>query len=198
MALQQWADAAIPIAREMATGSVYSQSNRMGKRSYDCSSFKNRLFQRLGLPNVNHGATTTDMNPKNNYMRRLGFEWIPAGQGYQPGDVMWKPGHTEMYTGGRNTIGAHSTKNGVSEYSKQNIGSFHGGWRYVGDRFLGGGTGQGNYPANTQREALAQGMADLAVQQAVASQQAYRPTVIVQAPQEAPVQGFQAYVPQSD
>ena len=183
--------AAYPVAKAMAQGSVYSQTNRMGKNSYDCSSFQNRLLSNLGFK-ANRGATTVNMDPKSNYMRGLGFEWIPAGQGYQPGDIVWKPGHTEMYTGGRNTIGAHSSKNGVSEYNLQNLNSFHGGWRYVGDRFLGGTGNQGNYQPDQQGALVAQGMADPAVQQAVAQSQPVQPTIVLQMPSEEP-RGFQGW-----
>ena len=196
MALQQWADAAIPVARSMTVGSRYSQDYRMGKNSYDCSSFQNRLFQHLGLPNVNPRATTVDMSPSSNYMRRLGFTYVKGTEGAQPGDVFWRKGHTEMYTGGNNTIGAHSSTSGVSEYSKQGTKNWSGYWRYTGDRFLGGGTGQGNSQPNPEQIAAAQaqasGMADPAVQQAVVQSQGVQPTVVLQMPQEEP-RGFSGW-----
>ena len=197
-----FSDALLSNARARAsTAKGYSQDYRMGKNTYDCSSFVGRNLKDLGF-NINPGITTANLTPDSQMMRKLGFQWVPKGQGFQAGDILWKKGHTEIYSGGRNTIGAHSTKNGVSEYNKQDLNSFAGGWRYVGDRFLGGAGTQGADKLNSQGTAVAQGMADPAVQQAVmpqqAYQQAYRPTVVVQAPQEAPAQGFQAYVPQID
>lgn len=178
-----------------ATG--YSQNARMGKTTYDCSSFVGRNLKDLGF-NIDPGITTANLTPDSNMMRKLGFQWVPRGQGFQAGDILWKNGHTEIYSGGRNTIGAHSTKNGVSEYDKQNLNSFAGGWRYVGDRFLGGAGTQGADRINSQgtqvAQAQAQGMADPAVQQAVAQSQPVQPTVVLQMPSEEP-RGFSGWSP---
>lgn len=198
-----FSDALLSNARARASSATgYSQSNRMGKTTYDCSSFVGRNLRDLGF-NINPAITTRDITPNSQMMRNLGFQWVPKGQGYQAGDILWKDGHTEIYSGGRNTIGAHSTKNGVSEYNKQNLDSFAGGWRYVGDRFLGGAGTQGADRINPQGNSVSQpvkvtndsmyGMADPQVQQAVARVQ---PTVIVQRPEyaDAPM-GFQSYAP---
>lgn len=192
-----FSDALLSNARARASRATgYSQDYRMGKTTYDCSSFVGRNLKDLGF-NINPGITTANLTPDSNMMRKLGFQWVPKGQGFQAGDILWKKGHTEIYSGGRNTIGAHSTKNGVSEYDKQNLNSFAGGWRYVGDRFLGGAGTQGADRINPQGTQVAQGMADPAIQQAVASQQAYQPvqpTVVLQMPSEEP-RGFAGWSP---
>ena len=191
-----FSDALLSNARARASRATgYSQSNRMGKTTYDCSSFVGRNLQDLGF-NIDPGITTANLTPNSSMMRKLGFQWVPKGQGFQAGDILWKNGHTEIYSGGRNTIGAHSTKNGVSEYDKQNLNSFAGGWRYVGDRFLGGAGTQGADRLNPQGTQVAQasGMADPAVQQAVAQSQPVQPTVVFQMPQEQP-RGFAGWSP---
>lgn len=193
-----FSDALLSNARARASRATgYSQNARMGKTTYDCSSFVGRNLKDLGF-NIDPGITTANLTPDSNMMRKLGFQWVPKGQGFQAGDILWKNGHTEIYSGGRNTIGAHSTKNGVSEYDKQNLNSFAGGWRYVGDRFLGGAGTQGADRINPQgtqvAQAQAQGMADPAVQQAVAQSQPVQPTVVLQMPQEQP-RGFTGWSP---
>ena len=194
-----FSDALLSNARARASRATgYSQDYRMGKTTYDCSSFVGRNLKDLGF-NINPGITTANLTPDSNMMRKLGFQWVPKGQGFQAGDILWKKGHTEIYSGGRNTIGAHSTKNGVSEYNKQDLNSFAGGWRYVGDRFLGGAGTQGADRINPQGNSVSQpvgvtsdsmyGMADPAVQQAVAQSQPVQPTVVLQMPSEEP-RGF--------
>jgi len=199
-----FSDALLSNARARASRATgYSQNARMGKTTYDCSSFVGRNLKDLGF-NINPGITTANLTPDSNMMRNLGFQWVPRGQGFQAGDILWKKGHTEIYSGGRNTIGAHSTKNGVSEYNKQDLNSFAGGWRYVGDRFLGGAGTQGADRINPQGNSVSQpvevtndsmyGMADPAVQQAVAQSQGVQPTVVLQMPQEQP-RGFSGWSP---
>ena len=199
-----FSDALLSNARARASRATgYSQNARMGKTTYDCSSFVGRNLKDLGF-NIDPGITTANLTPDSGMMRKLGFQWVPRGQGFQAGDILWKKGHTEIYSGGRNTIGAHSTKNGVSEYNKQDLNSFAGGWRYVGDRFLGGAGTQGADRINPQGNSISQpvgvtgdsmyGMADPAVQQAVAQSQPVQPTVVLQMPQEQP-RGFSGWSP---
>lgn len=166
----------------LAKNPTYSQDYRMGKNSYDCSSLMNRGMQDIGIPGVNPAATTKDMNPKNRYMWDLGFVWVPKSQGLQPGDIAWRDGHTEFYVGGKRTLGAHSSTNGVSEYDLQGPNKFAGGWRYVGNRFLGGMGNIGDSQQNPSQLNQAQGLVDPAVQQAIADQQAYRPNITIQMP----------------
>lgn len=120
----------LDIARNNAANATgYSQEKRMGNTTYDCSSFVCRSLNQAGI-NINPSSTTHDMNPKNDTMRKAGFEWHEGMDGVQEGDVVWKPGHTEFFSGNGKTIGAHGKKNGVSEYDiAQN---YNGYWRYTG------------------------------------------------------------------
>lgn len=110
----------IAIARRNAQGARYSQANRMGKKSYDCSSFVSRTLKEAGF-DVNPRNTTLDIRKD---FERNGFKWHsghfgPATSTLQPGDILLKDKgdhrHTEIYTGGGKSVGAHSTSSGVSE-----------------------------------------------------------------------------------
>ena len=107
-------------ARKNAQGASYSQANRQGNKSYDCSSFVSRTLKEVGL-NVSPD-NNTDTLPK--ALTAVGFKPIPGpvgnAQQLQPGDIMLRTrseghGHTEIYTGDGKSVGAHSEKSGVSE-----------------------------------------------------------------------------------
>ena len=121
-------------ARQMAANAKGYDQGMRGKDGYwDCSSFVGHALKGAGV-NINPFLTTSDMNPytKKNAMAPAGFEWHEGMDGVQEGDVLWKNGHTELYSGNGNTVGAHSKKNGVSEYKM--AGGYNGYWRYTGDR----------------------------------------------------------------
>ena len=184
----------------LASNPSYSQDYRMSKNSYDCSSLMNRGLQDLGIPGVNPAATTANMNPKNRYMWNLGFQWIPKSQGLQAGDILWRNGHTEFYVGGRRTLGAHGTTNGVSEYEKQGPEKFQGGWRYVGNRFLGGAGSLGNSVQNPEQVVANVAQAIPAQAQASTPQVQQPRTIIMPLPvyaeQQVP-QGLMGYSPRA-
>ena len=107
-------------ARKNVQGASYSQANRQGNKSYDCSSFVSRTLKEVGF-NISPD-NNTDTLPK--ALTSVGFKPIPGpvgnAQQLQPGDIMLRTkseghGHTEIYTGGGKSVGAHSEKNGVSE-----------------------------------------------------------------------------------
>jgi hypothetical protein len=107
-------------ARKNAQGASYSQANRQGNKSYDCSSFVSRTLKEVGF-NISPD-NNTDTLPK--ALTSIGFKPIPGpvgnAQQLQPGDIMLRTkseghGHTEIYTGDGKSVGAHSEKNGVSE-----------------------------------------------------------------------------------
>lgn len=95
----------------------YSQDYRMGKRHFDCSSFVMRALKEVGFP-VSGGETTRSMSEP---LKKAGFKYYggrmmgPIPSDLKPGDIIWRPGHVETFTGGRRSIGAHSTASGVSE-----------------------------------------------------------------------------------
>ena len=123
----------INLARTSAANSTgYSQAERTHPTKYDCSSFVGRHLNQVGIK-INPYLTTADMNPdKKNAMTGAGFIWHEGMDGVEPGDVLWREGHTEFSSGNGNTIGAHSTKSGVSE--RKNKLAYRGYWRYTGDR----------------------------------------------------------------
>ena len=80
---------------------TYSQDNRNGEYQFDCSSFVYRLYQEyfgIQIPNTTSGYSTSsqycvgDINSVD----------------LQPGDVLWRDGHVEIYLGNGLTAGAKS------------------------------------------------------------------------------------------
>ena len=119
------------LARTNVQGARYSQDERMRDGVYDCSSFVGRTLNGAGI-GIRPDITTYDMNPdKKNAMTKAGFVWHEGMDGVQEGDVLWREGHTEFSAGNGNTIGAHSTKSGVSE--RPINGKYRGYWRYAGN-----------------------------------------------------------------
>ena len=107
----------------LAANPGYSQQYRYDKngRFYDCSSFVQKAY---GIPENIVTATMPTIMPKYGYTFTKGLE------GLRPGDILWRNGHTEIYTGDGYTLGAHSSKNGVSEYSyKGNLDQYAGYFR---------------------------------------------------------------------
>ena len=89
----------------------YSQDNRLGANQFDCSSFVGRSLKEAGYDVGPIGDfTTATMDGK---LKRLGFQWHSGLDGAQPGDIMFRKGHTEIYIGGGKTIGALNSKKGV-------------------------------------------------------------------------------------
>ena len=94
-------------ARNAKTAYGYSQGQKERMTThFDCSSFVGRSLREAGF-NIPANLTTPQMNPrdKNNVMSNE-FTWVPGLNGMQPGDVMWRSGHTELYIGNGQTIGA--------------------------------------------------------------------------------------------
>lgn len=120
------------LARASAPNARYSQAERMKDGVYDCSSFIGRHLNSAGI-NIRPNITTADMNPaiKNGVMSKAGFVWHEGMDGVQEGDVLWRDGHTEFSAGQGRTLGAHSTKSGVSEYASNQ--KYKGYWRYAGE-----------------------------------------------------------------
>lgn len=80
---------------------TYSQPNRYGEFQYDCSSLIARLYKQYF--NFNAPATTRGYGTAH-YVGKDGSVQL------QPGDVLWKSGHVEMYLGNGLRVGAHSAK----------------------------------------------------------------------------------------
>lgn len=78
---------------------TYSQANRDGEFQYDCSSLVARLYKQYF--DFDAPATTSE----------YGSAYYVGADGsveLQPGDVLWKPGHVEMYIGNGLQVGAHT------------------------------------------------------------------------------------------
>lgn len=106
-------------AKERASsGESYSQANRTGNKTSDCSSFVCKALNDAGY-NIDVNSFTTATMPK--ILTGLGFEQKPYTYNVdelRPGDILYfrrnGKGHTEIYTGNGELTGAHSTKSGVS------------------------------------------------------------------------------------
>lgn len=95
----------------------YSQANRYGP-DYDCSSLVTTAFRNAGI-NVPYDCNTRNMKDR---FVNAGFVWIPANSipnfpgssaNLKRGDILLKSGHTELYIGNNQNIGAHDNYNGI-------------------------------------------------------------------------------------
>lgn len=89
----------------------YSMGGRTGNPDYDCSSFVFYALKNSGY-DVGDWPFSTDGMPST--LQRLGFTMIPfpSEDQLQPGDIMWwdgsgSDGHTEIYIGNGQRVGAH-------------------------------------------------------------------------------------------
>ena len=98
----QWA---INIANDDSHG--YSQENRWGP-DYDCSSFVISALKNAGMDvgNASYTGNMVDELSKRNFQY---ISWGDTGgvSGLRRGDIMWRSGHTEMYIGNNQQVGAH-------------------------------------------------------------------------------------------
>lgn len=90
---------------------TYSQDNRYGEYQFDCSSFVYRLYQQyfgISIPTTTSGYSTSSPN------------CIGAINSVelQPGDVLWRNGHVEIYLGNGLTAGAKSGKVAIADQVK--------------------------------------------------------------------------------
>ena len=113
---------------------------RHGNKAYDCSSFVGWAYTDAGINVPRHMPNTAGMRSA---YTNLGFTWHGKNinsSNYKkellPGDILLrelavtnKTGHTEMYAGNGNLIGAHSSRSGVSERSKI-YGNYNGFLRW--------------------------------------------------------------------
>ncbi len=90
----------------------YSQNRRMLNPDVDCSSFVYFTLYHTGyLPAMSNAFTTYT---EANYLKRAGFtEYQFTGvSDLQPGDILLRETHTEIYYGYGMTMGAHQDENG--------------------------------------------------------------------------------------
>ena len=78
---------------------TYSQANRYGEFQYDCSSLVARLYSQY----FNFTAPSTTSGYGTDY-----YVGADGAVELQPGDVLWRSGHVEIYLGNGLRVGAHS------------------------------------------------------------------------------------------
>lgn len=102
---------AVAIANDNSHG--YSQINRQGP-DYDCSSLVYYAFSSAGFSLSPAWFNTGNMGTA---LKNAGFTEITnidlsTSANLQRGDILWKSGHTEIYVGSNQLVGAHSDENG--------------------------------------------------------------------------------------
>ena len=102
---------AVAIANDNSHG--YSQINRQGP-DYDCSSLVYYAFSLAGFSLSPAWFNTGNMGTA---LKNAGFTEITnidlsTSANLQRGDILWKSGHTEIYVGSNQLVGAHSDENG--------------------------------------------------------------------------------------
>lgn len=134
---------AIDWATSIANNDNYGYTNDKSSNSlgYDCSGLVLQAYENAGVGVKEAGASSTK-NMKSALLK-TGFEFVsgtPNVNNLQPGDILWKNGHTEMYVGNGQMVGAHENKDGrqgdssgneinVSPYKDK---SWEGYFRYIG------------------------------------------------------------------
>lgn len=90
-------------AAQSMIGFSYSQANRMGRRSADCSSLVGRAMKMAGITNNAQLTTRSILNDSR-------FTKISKSSA-KKGDILWEKGHMGIYMGGNRTLEARwSTK----------------------------------------------------------------------------------------
>lgn len=101
-----YVDWAIMIANDDTHG--YDQNHRAGGIDYDCSSLVWFSLKQAGFPLSGGPFTTREMD---GVLRQQGFQKFPFNRALlQPGDILWRSGHTEIYIGNGKTVGAHGSE----------------------------------------------------------------------------------------
>ena len=77
---------------------TYSKPNRNGKYSFDCSSFCARLYKKYFNKTI---PNSTSQYGNTGYIGKVGSVKL------QPGDILWRSGHVELYIGDNKRAGAH-------------------------------------------------------------------------------------------
>ena len=99
---------ALAIADDDSHG--YSQIHRNGDPDYDCSSFIWYALNQAGFDVGSYAFATPSMP---SVLQAAGFEMFDINSGTQlePGDILLRDGHTEIYIGDGKTVGAHCDEN---------------------------------------------------------------------------------------
>lgn len=102
----QWA---VNIANNDSYG--YCQHHRNGNPDYDCSSLVYYALKNSGYPVGSDGAAFTTYS-MDGPLTKCGFRKIHINSytELQPGDILWKQTHTEIYVGNGRKVGAHTNE----------------------------------------------------------------------------------------
>ena len=129
--IQSAMDWALKVANDNSHG--YSQQTRWGNPNYDCSSLVISAYEAAGVPVKEAGASYTG-NMRSAFTK-VGFECYDFGKvQLQPGDVLLRDGHTEMYVGDGKNVGAHSNydgSNGDSSGREISVSSTGKNWTWI-------------------------------------------------------------------
>lgn len=103
----------ISVANDDTVG--YSQNRRFMNPDVDCSSFVYYALINNGYTTEQLGTTPFTTYTMGTILTSNGFREIAYSEdALQPGDILWKETHTEVYIGDGKTVGAHSDYDGVS------------------------------------------------------------------------------------
>lgn len=98
---------------------------RMSEFYYDCSSFVQRLYKKFF--NISMPGSTSEYPSYENY-----YIGSPSSVDLQPGDVVWRPGHVELYIGNGQTVGAHTDDvDGPHQISVVSMGQYTKVYRFI-------------------------------------------------------------------
>ena len=105
----QWA---LEIAADDSHG--YSQMRRNGNPDYDCSSLVYYSLYNTGWPIASICSYAFSTHTMDSVLTQLGFQRFTFSSPSEliPGDILLRDGHTEIYVGNGQTVGAHCDENG--------------------------------------------------------------------------------------
>lgn len=114
----------------------YSQKYRNaqtvnGITYYDCSSFIWCALKNGGYTGI--GSTPFTTRTMQSILKNIGFtEYSSTAETWQPGDIMWRTGHTEMVYEDMRTMGAHSSSRPLADQvSINDNNSSASAWTYI-------------------------------------------------------------------
>lgn len=127
----------ISIANDPSVGYSQDYPQRCMQPDVDCSSFVYYALTYAGydVGSVAFGTGTMDL-----YLTRAGFQKLPYNSSnLREGDILWRAGHTEVYIGNGQTVGAHIGEGGKAHGTipgdqtgdEVSVKNNSGGWTYI-------------------------------------------------------------------